>query len=249
MATLSDAEIQARLAQLDRWSAADGSIERKWKLEDFAAAIAFVNRVADVAEQANHHPDILLHGWNKVRLTLSTHSEGGSRSADFALAKRSTAPLSRTVQASDALATVGPVAIAMNDEAILPRSSVAARPPGCDWRAWSPGPPRGPPGVNGPLTLTALLTHQRVLASPSTQWCARRSRLVMRTEGARGAPGARPSRNVSDHISAVQIGITMTSIGIGALGEPALARLLEEALGDDAQPRRRDHDLAAVAFT
>ena len=88
MATLSDAEIQARLAQLDRWSAADGSIEREWKLEDFAAAIAFVNRVADVAEQANHHPDILLHGWNKVRLTLSTHSAGGLTEADFALASR-----------------------------------------------------------------------------------------------------------------------------------------------------------------
>ena len=88
MATLSDAEIQARLAQLDRWSAADVSIEREWKLEDFAAAIAFVNRVADVAEQANHHPDILLHGWNKVRLTLSTHSAGGLTEADFALASR-----------------------------------------------------------------------------------------------------------------------------------------------------------------
>ena len=40
-------------------------------------AIAFVNRVADAAEMANHHPDIHLHGWNKVRLELSTHSEGG----------------------------------------------------------------------------------------------------------------------------------------------------------------------------
>ena len=51
-----------------------------------AAAIAFINRVAEIAEAANHHPDILLHGWNKVRLTLSTHSEGGLTDADFALA-------------------------------------------------------------------------------------------------------------------------------------------------------------------
>ena len=55
---------------------------------DFAAAIAFVNRVAELAEAANHHPDILVHGWNKVRLTLSTHSEGGLTDADFALAAR-----------------------------------------------------------------------------------------------------------------------------------------------------------------
>lgn len=59
---------------------------RELKLADFVAAIALVNRVAEVAEAANHHPDILVHGWNKVRLTLSTHSEGGLTDADFALA-------------------------------------------------------------------------------------------------------------------------------------------------------------------
>ena len=47
-----------------------------------------MNRVGEAAEAANHHPDILLHGWNKVRLTLSTHSEGGLTEADFALAAR-----------------------------------------------------------------------------------------------------------------------------------------------------------------
>ena len=50
---------------------------REWILADFPAAIAFVQRVGEAAEAAGHHPDILLHGWNKVRLTLSTHSEGG----------------------------------------------------------------------------------------------------------------------------------------------------------------------------
>ena len=49
---------------------------REWKLDDFAAALAFVNRVGALAEAANHHPDILLHGWNRVRLELSTHSPG-----------------------------------------------------------------------------------------------------------------------------------------------------------------------------
>ena len=46
-----------------------------------------MNRVAELAESANHHPDILVHGWNKVRLTLSTHSAGGLTDADFALAR------------------------------------------------------------------------------------------------------------------------------------------------------------------
>ncbi len=63
-------------------------IVREWKLDDFAGAIAFVNRVAEVAEAVGHHPDILLHGWNKVRLELSTHSEGGLTQADFEMAAR-----------------------------------------------------------------------------------------------------------------------------------------------------------------
>ena len=63
-------------------------IAREWKLDDFAAAMAFVNRVAEAAEEANHHPDILVHGWNKVRLSLATHSEGGLTAADFDMAAR-----------------------------------------------------------------------------------------------------------------------------------------------------------------
>jgi len=61
---------------------------REWKFADFAQALAFVNRVGEAAEAANHHPDILLHGWNKVRLELSTHSEGGLTEADFEMAAR-----------------------------------------------------------------------------------------------------------------------------------------------------------------
>ena len=59
------------------WSQRPDALERDFEFDDFAGAMAFVNRVADAAEEANHHPDILVHGWNKVRLTLSTHSEGG----------------------------------------------------------------------------------------------------------------------------------------------------------------------------
>jgi 4a-hydroxytetrahydrobiopterin dehydratase len=86
MAPLSDAEIEERLRTLADWSREQETIVRDWTFADFAAAIAFVNRVAELAEPANHHPDILVHGWNKVRLTLSTHSEGGLTDADFRLA-------------------------------------------------------------------------------------------------------------------------------------------------------------------
>jgi 4a-hydroxytetrahydrobiopterin dehydratase len=89
MAPLSDGEIESRLASLPGWERSDAdppAITREWKLADFAQALAFVNRVGDAAEAANHHPDVLLHSWNRVRLTLSTHSQGGLTDRDFALA-------------------------------------------------------------------------------------------------------------------------------------------------------------------
>jgi 4a-hydroxytetrahydrobiopterin dehydratase len=70
------------------WSEDSGALVRDFEHKDFAGAMAFVNRVADLAEEANHHPDILIHGWNKVRLTLSTHSEGGVTDKDRELAER-----------------------------------------------------------------------------------------------------------------------------------------------------------------
>ncbi len=82
---LSSAEIDQRLAGGD-WRRDGEAIVREYKLTDFATAIAFVNRVADLAERVNHHPDILVHGWNRVRLTLSTHSAGGLTEADLSLA-------------------------------------------------------------------------------------------------------------------------------------------------------------------
>lgn len=86
MATLSDADIELRLLALGEWRRDGQAIARDIQLADFAAAIALVNRVAELAQAADHHPDILVHGWNKVRLTLSTHSQGGLTDADFALA-------------------------------------------------------------------------------------------------------------------------------------------------------------------
>jgi 4a-hydroxytetrahydrobiopterin dehydratase len=87
MAVLSQQELEVSLND-SQWSRAGEAIVREWELDDFAAAIAFVNRVADAAEAADHHPDIELHGWNKVRLRLSTHSEGGVTAADLDMARQ-----------------------------------------------------------------------------------------------------------------------------------------------------------------
>jgi 4a-hydroxytetrahydrobiopterin dehydratase len=84
---LSDRDVASRL-EGRQWAREGNEIVREWKFDDFAAAMAFVNRVAEVAEEANHHPDILIHGWNKVRLSLTNHSAGGLTEADFKMAER-----------------------------------------------------------------------------------------------------------------------------------------------------------------
>ena len=84
---LTDDAIEQGL-QGSAWRREGDAIVRDFELGDFAGAMAFVNAVAVLAEDANHHPDILIHGWNKVRLTLSTHSEGGLTEKDHALAAR-----------------------------------------------------------------------------------------------------------------------------------------------------------------
>ena len=73
---------------MDEWREEDAALVRDFEFRDFADALAFVNRVAEEAEEVNHHPDILIHGWNKVRLTLSTHSANEVTDADHALAGR-----------------------------------------------------------------------------------------------------------------------------------------------------------------
>jgi 4a-hydroxytetrahydrobiopterin dehydratase len=84
---LSDEQIAAKLEGLE-WEREGDEIVRSWTFSDFAAAMAFANRVADAAEVANHHPDIFVHGWNHVRLSLTNHSAGGLTDADFDMARR-----------------------------------------------------------------------------------------------------------------------------------------------------------------
>jgi 4a-hydroxytetrahydrobiopterin dehydratase len=87
MELLTDDGVTAELASVPGWTRAGGSITSTATLADFRAAMLYAGAVAYLAEDANHHPDILIQ-WNRVTLTLSTHSAGGLTSADFALARR-----------------------------------------------------------------------------------------------------------------------------------------------------------------
>ena len=85
MGLLTEDEITGRLDGVPGWARQGDSIVTTVTQSDFREAMLFVGAVAYVAEKANHHPDILIE-WNKVTLTLSTHSAGGLTSADFDLA-------------------------------------------------------------------------------------------------------------------------------------------------------------------
>jgi 4a-hydroxytetrahydrobiopterin dehydratase len=85
MARLGDSEIEERLAGSE-WRREGDALVRDFELAGFSAAMALANAVAEAADEANHHPDILVHDYKHVRLTLSTHSAGGITENDFALA-------------------------------------------------------------------------------------------------------------------------------------------------------------------
>lgn len=85
MDKLDPERIDALLADHPEWALAGDAIQRTLVFDDFVQAMAFVNRVADVAEAQEHHPDIMIR-YNKVTLTVSTHDAGGLTEKDFALA-------------------------------------------------------------------------------------------------------------------------------------------------------------------
>jgi 4a-hydroxytetrahydrobiopterin dehydratase len=86
MARLNDEEIEERL-EGGNWLLHDDRIVRDVEFGDFKEAMTFVNRVADAAEAADHHPDILVHDYSRVRLSVTDHDEGGLTQADFDLAR------------------------------------------------------------------------------------------------------------------------------------------------------------------
>ena len=75
------------MKRIPEWETDKKSIERTFEFDDFAQAVDFVNAVAEIAEEEDHHPDIDIR-WNRVRLVLSTHSEGGLTSRDFQVAEK-----------------------------------------------------------------------------------------------------------------------------------------------------------------
>jgi 4a-hydroxytetrahydrobiopterin dehydratase len=82
----AERKIQAELATLPAWKRSGQVISRTFEFKDFPAAMKFVNAVAELAEQAQHHPDIDVR-WNRVTLALTTHDAGGLTEKDFALAR------------------------------------------------------------------------------------------------------------------------------------------------------------------
>ena len=85
MAKLSDDDVRAGLERLPEWQREGDEIVRVFELESFPVAIEFVERVAELAEAANHHPDIDIR-YRKVRIALTSHDAGGLTDKDFALA-------------------------------------------------------------------------------------------------------------------------------------------------------------------
>jgi 4a-hydroxytetrahydrobiopterin dehydratase len=90
MELLSEEAVARELADAPGWNREGNEIVTTAELKDFRAAMLFAAAVGYLAERANHHPDVTIQ-WNRVTLTLSTHSAGGLTSADFDLARRITA--------------------------------------------------------------------------------------------------------------------------------------------------------------
>lgn len=88
MTALTEAEIQAELKTLSGWEVRDAHLVRTFQAPSFAHAVLFLGAIAQLAEAAGHHPDLRLHGWNKLTVELTTHSAGGLTEKDFSLARQ-----------------------------------------------------------------------------------------------------------------------------------------------------------------
>jgi 4a-hydroxytetrahydrobiopterin dehydratase len=84
---LSDAEIEARLGEHPGWEREGNAIAKTFECGDFVGSVRFVGSLVEPAEEMNHHPDLQI-SWNRVTVSLSTHSEGGITENDFELASR-----------------------------------------------------------------------------------------------------------------------------------------------------------------
>jgi 4a-hydroxytetrahydrobiopterin dehydratase len=85
---LSEADLIEHLKDIPLWRRDGATVVREIQASNFAAAIGLVNAVALLAEAMDHHPDLFVYGWNKLRITLSTHDQGGLTILDIQLAKK-----------------------------------------------------------------------------------------------------------------------------------------------------------------
>jgi 4a-hydroxytetrahydrobiopterin dehydratase len=87
MALLSDSEIETRLAEMPGWEREGEAIAKSFDRGDFVGSVRFAEALVEPAEAMNHHPDLEI-SWSTVKVTISTHSEGGLTAADFELAAK-----------------------------------------------------------------------------------------------------------------------------------------------------------------
>lgn len=85
---LSNELLQEYIKDVPLWRLEENTIVREIALQNFVAIIGIVNSIAIAAETFDHHPDLHIFGWNKLRITLSTHDKGGLTELDFVLAKK-----------------------------------------------------------------------------------------------------------------------------------------------------------------
>jgi 4a-hydroxytetrahydrobiopterin dehydratase len=88
MSKLSQKQIKSNLSKFPGWNLEKVAIVKQFKFKDFIEALSFVNAVGLESEKMDHHPDILMFAWNKVKITISTHSAGGVTEKDFSLAQK-----------------------------------------------------------------------------------------------------------------------------------------------------------------
>ena len=87
MALLSDQEIEERLGQIDGWSREGDAITKTFENEDFVGSVKFIDSLVEPAEGMNHHPDLEM-SWDKVKVSITNHAEGGLTENDFELAQK-----------------------------------------------------------------------------------------------------------------------------------------------------------------
>ena len=88
MPPLTAEKVQKLIKEVPEWELEEGKVVRRFEFKNFRKAIGFVNKVADLAEVENHHPNISIWGWNKVKLTFFTHAIKGLSENDFIMSAK-----------------------------------------------------------------------------------------------------------------------------------------------------------------